>query len=207
MNTARFFRYVQDAPWYVHFLTPALEALRPLPPDANVLDIGTGAGKLIELGQAHVGLHWAGADVDAAMLAEARLRPSLRRTPLHHLQQDECLPFDDGAFDAVTFCSVLFLLSDPEPLLQEAWRVLRPDGRLIALTPTGDGRLTPAALRQISPHFHNWTFFLWRAMTASNGRSWAKQGTLARFAQQTQATYRKQRMFQNHAVLEQLIHN
>ncbi|MCA9936127.1 MAG: class I SAM-dependent methyltransferase [Ardenticatenaceae bacterium] len=203
MNFAHFFRYVQDAPWYAHFLMPVLEALRPLPPNAHVLDVGTGAGKLIELGQAaYPGLRWTGADVDEVMLAEARQRLSLHRVPLHHLQEDGRLPFEDGAFDVVTFCSVLFLLPDPEPLLQEARRVLRPEGRLITLTPTGNGRLTFTVLRQIGWHPHNWTFFLWRTMTAGNGRAWAQKNTLPTFAQQTRAAYSQQHGFQGLAVIE-----
>lgn len=173
MNGARFFRRVQDAPWYAHFLQPVLAAL-PAQPGAAVLDVGTGAGKLMELGQALPHLHWTGADTDAAMLAEARQRPLLHQTPLHQLTPGDPLPFPDAQFDAVTFCSVLFLLPDPTPLLAEAWRMLRPNGRLIALTPSG-GAGTPDIMGTIGWHPSNWTFFLWRQMTAGNGRRWAQQ--------------------------------
>ena len=125
------------------------------------------------------------------MLAEARKRPSLRQTPLHHLTPHAPLPFPDAQFDAVTFCSVLFVLPDPTPLLAEAWRILRPNGRLIALTPTGS-KGTPAIMRTIGWHAPNWSCFLWRQMTAGSGRRWSQQATLATFARQQCAVCEKQ---------------
>lgn len=202
MNSARFFRYVQDAPWYAHFLQPALDPLRPFPPGAAILDVGTGAGKLLEMGQALPHLRWAGADVDANMLAQARKRPSLHQVPLHHLPADGRLPFPDAAFDALTFCSVLFLLPDPAPLLAEAWRVLRPNGRLIALTPTGSSQPAPALMRHIGRRPRNWSFFLWRRATAANGRRWAQQARLAAFARQQHAAYTARAVFHGLAAVE-----
>ncbi|MBP6473396.1 MAG: class I SAM-dependent methyltransferase [Chloroflexi bacterium] len=201
MTGARFFRTVQDAPWYAHFLQPVLDGLPAQPPGAAVLDVGTGAGKLLELGQTLPHLRWQGADTEAAMLAEARKRPSLRQTPLHHLTPHAPLPFPDAQFDAVTFCSVLFLLPDPTPLLAEAWRILRPNGRLIALTPSGS-KGTPGIMRTIGWHAPNWSFFLWRQMTARNGRRWAQQETLANFARQHGAAYEKQSVFHDLATVE-----
>jgi ubiquinone/menaquinone biosynthesis C-methylase UbiE len=202
VSFARFFTYVQDAPWYDHFLEPVLGALRPLPPNSKLCDIGTGAGKLLELAQTQLGLEVVGSDTDAEMLAQARKRPSLASTPLHLLEKDQPLPFADDSFDAVTICSVLFLLDDPEPLLQEAMRVLRPNGRLIILTPTGNGRLHPTLFKQIGPSVHNWTFFMWRRMTAGSGRSWATKSILPTFAAKNQLTYHKQGGFQAFAVVE-----
>jgi len=201
MNTARFFRYVQDAPWYFHFLYPVLQALQSLQENAKVLDVGTGAGKLLELGQSQTSLLWTGADTDNAMLNEARLRPSLLDVSLHSLFPDK-LPFDNDSFDAVTFCSVLFLMSDPSPLLEETARILRPNGRLVALTPTGEGHITPQIMRQIGWHPQNWTFFLWRQMTAGSGRVWTEKGILSKFARQTNTIYNKQIVFNGLAVVE-----
>ncbi len=201
MNMARFFRYVQDAPWYLHFLYPVLQTLQPLQENAKVLDVGTGAGKLLELGQSQTNLLWTGADTDNAMLEEARQRPSLRDVPLHSLVPNN-LPFDNASFDAVTFCSVLFLIPNPSPLLEEAVRILRPNGRLVALTPTGEGHITPQIMRQIGWHPQNWTFFLWRQMTAGSGRVWTKKRILSEFALQKNLIYNKQIVFNGLAVVE-----
>ncbi len=202
MNMARFFRYVQDASWYDHFLNPVLQTLQPLPENAYVLDVGTGTGKLLELGQVHTSLHWAGIDTDDAMLAEARQRPSLRDVPLLHSLSPDQLPFDKALFDAVTFCSVLFLLSNPFPLLEETVRILRPSGRLVALTPTGTRQITSEVIRLLGWHPQNWTCFLWRQMTASIGRTWAQKGILAEFACERHAAYNKQIVFHGLAAVE-----
>ncbi|MBK7916589.1 MAG: hypothetical protein IPJ94_10055 [Chloroflexi bacterium] len=65
------------------------------------------------------------------MLAEARKRPSLRQTPLHHLTPHAPLPFPDAQFDAVTFCSVLFCCPTQPPCWQKrgAFAAKRPSHR------------------------------------------------------------------------------
>jgi ubiquinone/menaquinone biosynthesis C-methylase UbiE len=202
MNFARFFRYVQDAPWYAHFLHPVLDALKPFPENSKVLDIGTGAGKLIEMGQKELNLQWAGADTDKAMLAEARQRSSLQNVPFELLAAGAPLPFPNQGFDAVTFCSVLFLIPAPTPMLEEAWRILRPGGSMIVLTPTGEGEVSPAFLLRIGLSPANSTFFLWRSMTVGSGRDWTKKKTLEKFAQKHEALYDQKRCFQDLAQLE-----
>ena len=201
MNMAQFFYYVQNAPWYFHFLQPVLQILEPLPENANVLDVGTGAGKLLELGKSQTSFNWEGADTDNEMLIEARRRPLLQNVPLHLLSPDK-LPFEKASFDAVTFCSVLFLIPNPLPLLEETTRILRPNGRLVALTPTGEGQVTPEVISQIGAHPRNWTFFLWRQMTSGNGRAWIQKGTLTKFASQKNATYNRQIVFNGLAIVE-----
>ena len=201
MNMAQFFYYVQDAPWYFHFLKPVLQILEPLPDHAKVLDVGTGAGKLLELGKSQTSFHWEGADTDKEMLVEAQKRKVLRDAPFHLLSPDK-LPFENASFEAVIFCSVLFLIPNPLPLLEETARVLRSNGRLVALTPTGEGHITPEVISQIGVHPRNWTFFLWRQMTSGNGRAWAQKGTLAEFARQKNATYKKQIVFNGLAAVE-----
>lgn len=201
MNMAQFFYYVQNAPWYFHFLKPVLQNLESIPDHATVLDVGTGAGKLLESGKSQTSFHWEGADTDSEMLSEARRRPSLQDVPLHLLSPDS-LPFENASFDAVTFCSVLFLIPNPLPLLEETARILRPNGRLVALTPTGEGNISPEVIRQIGIHPRNWTFFLWRQMTSGNGSDWTQKGILANFARQKNAIYNKQIVFNGLAAVE-----
>lgn len=198
---AQFFYYVQNAPWYFHFLKPVLQTLESMPDHAKVLDVGTGVGKLLEFGKSQTSFHWEGADTDREMLSEARRRPSLQDVPLHLLSPDS-LPFEDASFDAVTFCSVLFLIPHPLPLLEETARILRPNGRLVAHTPTGEGNISPEVIRQIGIHPQNWTFFLWRQMTSANGRAWTQKGILADFARQRNAIYNKKIVFNGLAAVE-----
>lgn len=46
------------------------------------------------------------------------------------------LPFPEGEFDHVVMLAVLEHLSDPEPVLREAFRVIAPDGSLIMTWPS-----------------------------------------------------------------------
>lgn len=50
----------------------------------------------------------------------------------------EQLPFEDGAFDNVVCIGVLRHCFDPEQFVAEAFRVLRPGGRLLVSTPASD---------------------------------------------------------------------
>ncbi len=60
------------------------------------------------------------------MLAEARrIHPTIE----FHAGSAEALPFEDDAFDAVVGNFVLHHTGDPNKVLREAFRVLRPEGR------------------------------------------------------------------------------
>lgn len=204
MSFARFFKSVQDAPWYGHFLAPAVDELRTLPAGASVLDVGTGAGKFIEIVQASLPLQCVGTDTDATMLAQARQRTALKDVPLHRVLPGAPFPFARGTFDAVCFCSVLFLQDEPLALVQEAMRVLRPGGRIVTLTPTGNGSMQDGLrlLARIGGPTPNWTFSLWRNMTAPNARRWMEQGLLALFAEEKHLHYSAHGGFEGFAAIE-----
>jgi ubiquinone/menaquinone biosynthesis C-methylase UbiE len=102
----------------------------------NVLDAGTGTGRILELLAPHIG-RGLGIDVSPDMLAIARDR--LVRAGAGHCQVRRGdvyrLPFADGGavagFDAVIFHQVLHYLDDPQGALREAIRVARPGGRIL----------------------------------------------------------------------------
>ena len=100
-----------------------------------VADLGAGAGSTLDA---------------ASSLSLTELRPRL------HVQLDRtrqpaapgavrlcadldgaALPFCDGVFDGVVCAHVLEHLHHPERLLQQAHRVLRPSGMLVAAVPNG----------------------------------------------------------------------
>lgn len=200
---ANFFKRVQDAPWYQLFLTPAIDELQTLPAGSKVLDVGTGPGKFIELAQ-KLPLSYVGIDIDEAMLAQARRRPTLADVSLLKIEPNQPLPFDDAEFDAICFCSVLFLLENPYPLLNEALRVLQPGGRIVVLTPTGRGSFKNALamLSKVNFATRNWTFFLWRNMTRFNAQRWPQKNILAEIAEKTHLDYSKHFGFGDFAVVE-----
>ena len=52
---------------------------------------------------------------------------------------DGCLPFSDAAFDRVMMVHVLDHCKDASDVVREAWRVLAPGGRLMAIVPNRRG--------------------------------------------------------------------
>ncbi|WP_417687469.1 class I SAM-dependent methyltransferase [Roseibium sp.] len=55
------------------------------------------------------------------------------------LVEDSRLPFSDAYFDRVMVVHALDHAADPSAILREAWRVLAPGGRLIAIVPNRRG--------------------------------------------------------------------
>src|SRR5439155_1123135 len=81
------------------------------------------------------------------------------------------LPVRTASLDAVTFHSVLYLLSDQSATLREAARVLRPGGRAVLLEPQAGPRATLFGLARALPSLR-WavTAALWRAMKSLGWR-------------------------------------
>lgn len=114
------------------FSSVTTQAIRPLLDAVNVrngvrlLDVATGPG-YAAAAAAERGASAAGVDFSAAMVAEAR-----RHFPAVEFREGDAedLPFPDNTFDAVVMNFGLLHLGRPEQALAEAWRVLRPGGRV-----------------------------------------------------------------------------
>ena len=124
---------------------PLLQALegvaRPL-----VLDVATGTGRLpLALLRSHFSGQIVGLDLSRGMLRQARskLRPYGDRVTL--VWQDAShLPFEEGAFDAVTCLESLEFMPCPLETLAEMARVLAPGGVLMLTNRVGhEARLLP----------------------------------------------------------------
>lgn len=105
----------------------------PGPGRNRLLDVGCGSGGLMERTR---GLGWEveGTEVDPRASAAARGRG----LTVHDGDLAACA-FPGGSFDVVHLGHVIEHVDDPEGLLRECRRVLKPGGRLVILTPNAAG--------------------------------------------------------------------
>jgi ArsR family transcriptional regulator len=95
------------------------------------LDIGTGTGRMLELFGRRVA-KGVGVDLNREMLAVARAKldaAGLENCQVRHGDM-YTLPIPSHSVDAVTVHQVLRYADDPQSVIREAARVLRPGGRV-----------------------------------------------------------------------------
>ena len=111
-------------------LTEVIAAAGP----RDLLDIGTGTGRMIEILGPRVG-HALGIDQSREMLAVARvnLEKAGLANSIVRLADMYQLPLADAAFDAVVIHQVLHYADRPATAIAEAARVLRPGGILVVV--------------------------------------------------------------------------
>lgn len=131
-----------------------LDALRE-EPGGDLLDVGTGTGRVLEMAADHV-RSAVGIDNARPMLEIART--NLDKAGYRHCQVRLAdmyrLPFPAERFDAVTINMVLHYAESPGVVLTEAARVLRPGGRLIVVD------FAPHELVELrDEHEHRWLGF------------------------------------------------
>jgi demethylmenaquinone methyltransferase / 2-methoxy-6-polyprenyl-1,4-benzoquinol methylase len=116
----------QDPRWR-RFLVSRVDA----GPGDSVLDVATGTGAVaLELVR-QKGCEVVGLDQSAEMLVEARRRVDGRVRLVEG--RADALPFEDGAFDALTFTYLLRYVDDPPATLRELVRVVKPGGTIAGL--------------------------------------------------------------------------
>ena len=106
----------------------------------SLLDIGCGMGMFVEVA-ARSGWDAWGIDLNehAVKWAQENVSPKVRYGTVADLD------FAEGSFDCVTMFDVIEHLDDPRQQLEEVWRILRPGGLLVLITPDA-GALVSRAL-------------------------------------------------------------
>jgi phosphatidylethanolamine/phosphatidyl-N-methylethanolamine N-methyltransferase len=106
-----------------------------LHPDWVILDLAAGTG-LLTLEIASRAQKVYGLDISAAMLEQAQIKARARQlTNVEFRVGDACqLSFAAETFDVVVISNALHVMLEPERVLTEVHRVLKPGGRLIAPT-------------------------------------------------------------------------
>lgn len=138
-----------DADWETLMLArPIMNTLRAVERPL-ILDVATGTARLplTLLGEDDFRGHVVGLDYSRRMLrvAAEKLGASARAGQVDLIYQPaEALPFPDAAFDAVACLEALEFTPDPDAILAEMVRVLRPGGLLLLSNRKGTGaRLMP----------------------------------------------------------------
>ena len=103
-------------------------------PVGDLLDIGTGTGRMLEIFADRV-TRGVGVDLSSGMLAVARTNiDRIGLTHMHARQGDMYhLPIDEESIDLAILHLVLHYSDDPTEVIREASRVLRTNGRLIVV--------------------------------------------------------------------------
>ncbi|HYM01429.1 MAG TPA: metalloregulator ArsR/SmtB family transcription factor [Stellaceae bacterium] len=112
----------------------ALQKLLPAGEVHDLLDIGTGTGRMLEVFGPGV-KHAVGVDLSREMLAVARAnleRANLRNCSIRRADMYQ-LPLAGASFDAVVIHQVLHYAERPAQAIAEAARVLRPGGHLVVI--------------------------------------------------------------------------
>jgi len=146
------------------------------------LDLGCGDGKLMRilLDAAGAAPELVGVDIDPLETRDAAASGVYRRV---HTAPGDALPEPDASFDFVFSNSVLEHIPEPEPVLAEAARVLRPGGAFLATVPAPGfhdclaGPLLPWVARasylemidRRCAHRYYWGAEQWRAALARHG--------------------------------------
>src|SRR5262249_45005813 len=112
----------------------AFQAVAQVEPQL-VLEVGPGRGELAERIKLELGARVVAVDQSERMveLTEARGIEAIVGDVGH-------LPFRDGIFDVAVAAWMLYHVEDVDRAIRELRRVLRPDGRLVAVTNSADSQ-------------------------------------------------------------------
>jgi ubiquinone/menaquinone biosynthesis C-methylase UbiE len=102
--------------------------LRRLPPEAHILDLPCGTGRMIN-NITGLGFKYTGGDISSFMIEEARKEAAGKPNVVGFVEADlEKLPFADNSFDCIIIWRILHHQADPrvrERMFAEAARVTR----------------------------------------------------------------------------------
>lgn len=196
-----------DSGWYPQFLNPVVDTILNTERHAQILDIGTGPGRLPELLISRDSqLQITGIDIDTTSINVARERIKHPNVKFEYQQLGGPIVYPNGQFDIVCFCSVLFLVDDSTKsfLMQEALRLLKSGGKVVVLSPSGSKPISSSFFEVWSYPYAptNWTFMVWKVATSKTAKNWHKESWLKKYATEGQLKYDSHSVFNGNATLE-----
>jgi len=203
MKFSEFFSNLQEAPWYREFLNPVIDEIEN---NTNLLDIGTGSGKMLEILFSEKNVKCVGTDTNSDMLEEARIKLKDTNVKLHLTPPGEVLPFEQNTFDYISICSVLFHLKkeDIDSMLKDCIQLLKDGGKIVILTPTGKGNVMSLSKYYFS--LKNYGIYVWYKATKKRAKLWSKNQYLKQYAIDHKLKYEAKTVMNGFAILEVLKH-
>lgn len=114
-------------------LRQSLQAIKGLGSGSKILEVGSGLGQFIrEVKAVQSELDCYGCDISAHVIDLAKKNND---GVIYDLSEEKKLPYADNFFDAVLIFDVLEHVLDPESILAETKRVLKPGGRFYMFVP------------------------------------------------------------------------
>jgi ubiquinone/menaquinone biosynthesis C-methylase UbiE len=204
MKFSKFFSNLQEAPWYRAFLNPVINEINT---KGKLLDIGTGSGKMIQILATEKGMECTGVDTNKEMLAEAKVKLKNINVELIEISPNAKLPFENNSFDYITICSVLFHLKkeDMDNMLKDSLRLLKAEGKIVILTPTGKGNIL-----KLTKHFFslkNKGVYVWYRATKNRAKQWTDENYLKAYSTKHQLKYKREIVMNGFAQLEIIENN
>lgn len=159
--------------------TALIEAVNSTYP-GTLLEIGVGDGVHLPLYANH---KITGIDISEGMLQKAQRFKTANVELL--LMDGEDLSFPDGSFNYVVMSHVLAVSKNPEVLLDEVYRVMKPGGKLFVLnhfTPDNGLKYIDWAFHPLSSLFHFKSLFHISSIKGLQNFSLVKQMNMGRFS-------------------------
>lgn len=199
MSFSKFFSNLQEAPWYRDFLNPVINEIGNT---GKLLDIGTGSGKLIQILSTDKNIKCIGVDTNNKMLNEAKVKLQSTSIQLVKIEVNKKLPFDNNSFDYITICSVLFHLKNEniDLMLKDAQGLLKKNGKIIILTPTGKGTILKLSKNYFS--IKNLGIYVWYLATKNRAKIWTANKYLEEYASKNNLKYMSKIVMNDFAQLE-----
>lgn len=118
---------IEEKPWYGNRMMPIFYEI---PLGSKVLDVGANVGDFMEMLKKERDCEVFGVDVSEVCVKEAQ-----EKGRNVQLADGHKLPFEDGTFDVVCLMEVLVHVFNPNEVLKEIKRVLKPGGFLLGSSP------------------------------------------------------------------------